>query len=106
MLNFSVCVRMNLVFRINGKSNLRYFYLKMLWRGLPAENYHPVSPLSVVSEVFDKLINNRLVDLFENYGLFSDFQLGFRSSCSKADLLTVLSDRISLACNDLGLLER
>ena len=66
MLNFSVCVSMNLVFRINGKSNLRYFYLNMLWRCLPAENYHPVSPLSLVSEVFDKLINNRLVDLFEN----------------------------------------
>ena len=27
-----------------------------------AENYHPVSLLSVISRVFDKLINNRLVD--------------------------------------------
>ena len=27
-----------------------------------AKNYHPVSPLSVVSKVFEKLLNNRIVD--------------------------------------------
>ena len=35
---------------------------------------------SVVSKVFDKLINNRLVDDLEKCGLFSDFQYVFRSS--------------------------
>ena len=45
-----------------------------------AKNYHPVSLLSVVSKVFEKLINNKIVDLLEKYGLFSDFQYGFRSS--------------------------
>ena len=43
-----------------------------------AKNYHPV--LSVVSKVFEKLINNRIVDYLEKCGLFSDFQFGFRSS--------------------------
>ena len=55
----------------------------------------PVSLLSVVSKVFEKLVNNRIVDPLEKCGLFSDFQYGFRSSRSTADLLTVLSDRIS-----------
>ena len=34
--------------------------------------------------------------------LFSDFQYGFRSSLSTADLLTVVSDRIARAINRSG----
>ena len=47
-----------------------------------AKNYHPVSPFSVVSKVFEKLVNKRIVDQLEKCGLFSDFQNGFRSSQS------------------------
>ena len=54
-----------------------------------AKNYRPVSLLSVVSKVFEKLVNNRIVDHLEKCGLFSDFQYGFRSFRSTADLLTV-----------------
>ena len=60
-----------------------------------AKNYPPVSLFSVVSEVFEKLVNNRIVDHLEKCGPFSDFQCGFRSSQSTADLLTVVSDRIA-----------
>ena len=67
-----------------------------------AKNCHPVSLLSVVSKVFEKLVNNRIVDHLEKCGLFSDFQYGFRSSRSTADLLTVVSDRIARASNSLG----
>ena len=45
-----------------------------------AKNYHPVSLLSMVSKVFEKLVNNRIVHHLEKCGLFSDFQYGFRSS--------------------------
>ena len=45
-----------------------------------AKNYPPVSLLSVVSKVFEKLVNNRIVDQLENCGLFSDFQYGFQLS--------------------------
>ena len=58
-----------------------------------------VSLLSVVSKVFEKLVNNRIVDHLEKCGLFSDFQYGFRSSRSTADLLTVVSNRIARAFN-------
>ena len=67
-----------------------------------AKNYRPVSLLSVVSKVFEKLANNRIVDDLEKCGLFSDFQYGFRSSRSTADLLTVVSDRIARAFNRSG----
>ena len=66
------------------------------------KNYSPVSLLSVVSKVFEKLVNNRIVDHLEKCGLFSDFQSGFRSSLSTADLLTVVSDRIGRAFNRSG----
>ena len=67
-----------------------------------AKNYCPVSLLSVISKVFEKLLNNRIVDHIEKCGLFSDFQYGFRSSRSTADLLTVVSDRIARAFNGSG----
>ena len=64
-----------------------------------AKNYRPVSLLSVVSKVFEKLVNNRIVDHLEKCGLFSDSQYSFRSSQSIADLLTVVSERIAGAFN-------
>ena len=64
-----------------------------------AKNYCPYSHLSVVSKVFEKLVNNRMVDHLEKCGVFSDFQYGFRSSQSTGCLLTVVSDRISRAFN-------
>ena len=66
------------------------------------KNYHPVSLLSVVGKVFEKLVNNRIIDHLEKYGLFSDLQYNFRSSRSTADLLAVVSDRIARAFNRSG----
>ena len=67
-----------------------------------AKNYRPVSLLSVVSKVFEKLVNNMIVDHLEKCRLFSDFQYGFRSSRSTADLLTVVSDRTARVINRFG----
>ena len=69
-----------------------------------AKNYLPFSLLSAVSKVFEKLVNNGIVDHLGKYDLFSDFQYGFRSSRSTADLLTVVSDRIVRAFNRSGAL--
>ena len=62
-----------------------------------AKNYHSVSLLSVVSKVFEKLVNQQSYDHLEKCGISSDFQYGFRSSQSTADLLTVVSDKIARA---------
>ena len=67
-----------------------------------AKHHSSVSFLSVVSKVFEKLVNNRIVDHVEKCGLFSDFQHTFRSSQSTADLPTVVSDRIARAFNMSG----
>ena len=66
------------------------------------KNYCPVNLLSVVSKVFEKLVNNMLVDDLEKYGLFSDYQYGYRSSQLTADPLTVVSGRIARAFNRSG----
>ena len=68
--------------------------------GTTAKNYSPV--LSVVSKVFEKLVNNKIVDHLEKCGLFSNFLYGFWCSWSNADLLTVVSDRYARAFNRSG----
>ena len=62
-----------------------------------AKSYPPVSLLSLIGKVFEKLVHNRIVDHLEKCGLFSDFQYGFKSSRSTAELLGLLTS--------LGLLE-
>ena len=64
-----------------------------------AKNYRPVSLLYVVSEVFEKLVNNELVEHLKKCEIFYVFQYGFRSSRSTADLLMVATDRIARAFN-------
>ena len=56
----------------------------------------------MVSKVFEKLVNNRIADHLEKYGLFSDFKYGFRSSRSTANFPTVVSDRTDRASNRSG----
>ena len=85
-----------------GKVSLVVPVFKNIGERSTAKSYCPVSLLSVVSKVFEKLVNNRIVDHLEKYGLFSDFQYGFRSSRSTADLVTVVSDRIAGAFNRSG----
>ena len=75
---------------------------KNVWKRSTAKNYRLVSLLSMVSKVFEKFVNNRIVDYLDKCGLFSDFQYGFRSCQSTADLLTVVSDRIARAFNRSG----
>ena len=40
-----------------------------------AKNYCPVSLLFVVSKVFEKLVNNRIVDYLEKYGFFQIYSM-------------------------------
>ena len=69
-----------------------------------AKNYHLVSFLSVVSRVFEKHVNNGIVDHLEKRGLFFlifSMVLGLLDQ-STADLLTVVSDRIARGFNRSG----
>ena len=74
----------------------------MLGKRCTVKNYRLVSLLSLASKVLEKFVNNRLVYHLQKCGLLSDFQCGFRSSRSTADLLTVVSDRTALVFNRYG----
>ena len=59
--------------------------LKNVGERSTVKNYCPVSLLSVVNKVFEKLVNNKILDHLEKCGLFSDFWYGFRSFRSTED---------------------
>ena len=56
----------------------------------------------MVSNVFEKLVNNRIVDQLAKSGLFSDCQYSFKSSRSTSDLFTVVPYRIARTFNRSG----
>ena len=59
--------------------------------------YRPISLLSIISKLFECVINERVLDHLVKNNLLSDVQYGFRSSRSTADVLTVITHRISEA---------
>ena len=56
-----------------------FLVFKNVGKRSTAKNYCSVGLLFVASKVFEKLVNNRLVDCLEKCGLFSDCWYGFRS---------------------------
>ena len=45
-----------------------------VWERSAAKNIHPVNLLSVVSKIFEKLVNNRLFNHREKWCLFMTFK--------------------------------
>ena len=45
-------------------------------------NYRPIIILSIFSEVFEKIVQNRLMHFIDQHGLLSDSQFGFRPNRS------------------------
>ena len=48
---------------------------KSFWERPSGKNHHPVDLFSVVSKVFEKLQNNRIVYLLDKLGLFLIFSM-------------------------------
>ena len=71
----------------------------MFGKGLQLKTTALLIFFSVISKVFKKRVNDMIVDHVEKFSFFSDFQYGFRSFRSTADLLTVISNRIARAFN-------
>ena len=59
----------------------------------------------MVSKIFEKLVNDRIVDHLEKCGLFSDFRYGFRSFRSTSDRQAIVPDRIAGLLIGIRLLE-
>lgn len=63
-------------------------------KSLPT-NYRPISLLSSLSKILEKLTNNRLTKYAEKNGYFNDNQFGFRSHRSTDDAVLNLTNKIT-----------
>ena len=61
---------------------------------LKVNNYRPVSILTVLSKVLEKLMYNRLMAFIEKFKILYDFQFGFRKAHSTAMALMSVYDQI------------
>ena len=57
-------------------------------------NYRPISVLSCISKILEKLVFNRTVKFLDKYNLLSDNQYGFRSDYSTSMALLDFADKI------------
>lgn len=58
-------------------------------------NYRPISLLSSVSKILEKLINTRLINYLEKHKLLSDSQFGFRRARSTSDAVHAVTDFVA-----------
>jgi hypothetical protein len=62
-------------------------------------NYRPISTLSVLSKIFEKLMYARLISFISKSNLLSSCQFGFRSSRCTSDAVLEFCDSIFTNCN-------
>ena len=63
-------------------------------------NYRPISLLSVLSKVMERLINKAMWKHLDNHKLISDQQFGFRAGHSTSDALTYVAQRLTNTINN------
>ena len=88
--------------KVNKINCVTWNSLKSRFRPLGVRFFSLCMFFNLSLSVNNKLVNNTLVNHLEKCRLFSDFQYGFGSSRSTADLLTVVSGRIEKAFNRSG----
>lgn len=58
-------------------------------------NYRPISVLTALSKIIEKLINTRLLNYLSKFNILSDSQYGFRRNMSTEDAVSALSSLIT-----------
>lgn len=58
------------------------------------ENYRPISLVTAITKIFEKILAERLVSFLEKYDLLSKRQYGFRKKKSTADAISYLTKNI------------
>ena len=62
-------------------------------------NYHPISLLSNISKIIEKLIHNRLTMFLNKNNVLYERQFGFRPNHSTTHALLEITEKIKQACN-------
>ena len=63
------------------------------------DNYRPISLISNISRLLEKLVHERFYSFLEKEKLFFEGQHGFRNKRSTTDALTDITERIRDACD-------
>ena len=69
---------------------------------IDVNNYRPISLLSNISKIIEKIVHDRLYIHLENNNIFYKYQFGFRANHSTIHVLTGITEQIRNAC-DKGL---
>ena len=56
-------------------------------------NYRPISVVSVISKVFERVVHNRIYAFSETFKLLSDSQNGYRSKRSTVDAIVSITEK-------------
>ena len=67
---------------------------------LDISNYRPISLLSSISKVLEKIIHKRTIRFLKNLDIFSDSQFGFRQKHSTTHAILYFIDHIASAIDD------
>ena len=65
-----------------------------------AENYRPISILSNISKIFEKVMYKRIYNFLESHNIISDTQFGFRQNHSTEHALIHFVDFVTKALED------
>src|SRR5678815_3245749 len=65
-------------------------------------NYRPIALTSILSKIFETLLNSHFLDHLESHSLLSDRQYGFWRSRSTGDILSYLTDLWFSALRNYG----
>ena len=73
-------------------------------KGDPSQpsNYRPIALTSILSKVFESILNRKIWKHLKSSNLVSDRQYGFRKERFTSDLLSLLSDTWSSAIRNFG----
>ena len=63
------------------------------------DNYRPISLISNISKLLEKLVHERLYSFLEKEKLLFEGQYGFRNKRSTTDALTDITERVRNACD-------
>ena len=61
---------------------------------LDPSNYRPISTLSALTQIFEKLICEQLVNYLERHSIFYQYQFGFRKGHSSAQAVAEIADNL------------
>ena len=67
---------------------------------LDYSNYRPISLLSNIEKIFEKLIYKRLYTFLNNNNIIYNLQFGFRQQCSTSHALINATENIRKALDD------